>query len=92
MVNSLFDPLGFLAPVTIKGRLLLREVSGEASDWDSPLLEAMEEKWMEWKDSLQHLSSIYVPHPYSTVPTCKAKSTELCMFSDASVKAVLLHT
>lgn len=27
VVNSLFDPLGFLAPVTIKGRLFLRELT-----------------------------------------------------------------
>lgn len=39
-------PCGFIAPVTIKGRLLLREVSMQAEDLDSPLpddLDTMEE-------------------------------------------------
>ncbi|RXN04564.1 hypothetical protein ROHU_018319 [Labeo rohita] len=36
-VNSLFDPLGFLAPITIQGRLLLRELSSETQEWDTPL-------------------------------------------------------
>ena len=31
-VNSVFDPLGFLAPVTIQGRLLLRELTAELSE------------------------------------------------------------
>ncbi|XP_052224697.1 uncharacterized protein LOC127840306 [Dreissena polymorpha] len=35
-VNSIFDPLGFLAPVTIEGKILVREIMNEAtsSDWD----------------------------------------------------------
>lgn len=36
-VNSLFDPLGFVAPVTIRGRALLRELSIEVCDWDADL-------------------------------------------------------
>ena len=27
LVNSIFDPLGFLAPVTIEGKLILRDVT-----------------------------------------------------------------
>jgi len=37
VVNTLFDPLGFLAPVTIKGRLFLRQLSNSDLEWDSPL-------------------------------------------------------
>ncbi|KAI3351360.1 hypothetical protein L3Q82_005904 [Scortum barcoo] len=88
IVNSLFDPLGFLAPVTIQGRLLLRELSAHASDWDSSLPEEMREKWMEWQTSLQHLSSIHVPRTYALIPSSKIQSRELCVFSDASVKAI----
>ena len=36
-VNSLYDPLGFLAPITIQGRLLLRDLTKQAEDWDTPL-------------------------------------------------------
>ncbi|XP_060761029.1 uncharacterized protein LOC132870982 [Neoarius graeffei] len=88
MVNSLFDPLGFLAPVTIQGRLLLRELSAQASDWDSPLPEEMREKWTEWRSSLSHLSSIHVPRTYFSIPPSEIQSIELCVFSDASVKAI----
>lgn len=36
-VNSLYDPLGFVAPVTIQGKALVRELSVNQCDWDSPL-------------------------------------------------------
>lgn len=34
-VNSVFDPMGLLATVTIQGRALLRELTSENSDWDT---------------------------------------------------------
>ncbi len=37
IINSLFDPLGFVAPVTIQGRFLLQKLSIEGTDWDAPL-------------------------------------------------------
>lgn len=63
MVNSLYDPLGFLAPVTIRGRLLLRELSKQAEDWDSPLPDDMEGEWRTWKTSLQDLKELRIPRP-----------------------------
>ncbi|XP_052251753.1 uncharacterized protein LOC127858592 [Dreissena polymorpha] len=53
-VNSIFDPLGFLAPVTIEGKILVREIMNEAtpSDWDEPLPRHLEGKWEQWKKSL----------------------------------------
>ncbi|KAK3506434.1 hypothetical protein QTP70_002155 [Hemibagrus guttatus] len=39
--RSLF-PLGFLAPLTMQGKLLLRELTKQGESWDSPLPEDME--------------------------------------------------
>ena len=36
-VNSLYDPMGFIAPVTIQGKLILRKVISFTTDWDEPL-------------------------------------------------------
>ncbi|XP_060083813.1 uncharacterized protein LOC132563070 [Ylistrum balloti] len=35
-LNSIFDPMGFLSPFTIQGRILLRELTSGV-DWDLPL-------------------------------------------------------
>lgn len=43
---------------------------------------------MEWRTSLQNLSSIHVPRAYSSIPPSKVQSTELCVFPGASVKAI----
>nr|XP_054596974.1 uncharacterized protein LOC129163443 [Nothobranchius furzeri] len=87
-VNGVFDPLGFLSPVIIQGRLLLRELSPYATEWDSALPESMRGKWTEWQQSLQCLSDLQIPRTYSNISLSQAKIVELCIFSDASLKAI----
>ncbi|XP_034163934.2 uncharacterized protein LOC117598271 [Pangasianodon hypophthalmus] len=87
-VNSVFDPLGLLAPVTIQGRALLRELTFEQSDWDTFLPEDKLSKWEAWRDSLQDLEQLHVPRTYTTTSLTEAVYTELCVFSDASTKAI----
>lgn len=88
MVNSLYDPLGFLAPVTICGRLLLRELSKQAEDWDSSLPSDMEGEWTTWKTSLQDLQELWIPRLYSSFSLSDAQDKELFVSSDASVQAI----
>ncbi|XP_047671761.1 uncharacterized protein LOC125145112 [Tachysurus fulvidraco] len=87
-VNSVFDPLGLLAPVTIQGRALLRELTSEQPDWDTPLSENELSKWQAWKDSLQDLDRLHAPRAYTTTSLVETVHTELCVFSDASTKAI----
>ena len=87
-VNSLYDPLGFVAPVSVHGRLILRELTTQAEDWDSPLPKNMEIEWTRWKESLQDLQDLQIPRPYTSLSTAGAQVRELCVFADASVKAV----
>ncbi|KAL1280079.1 hypothetical protein QQF64_014679 [Cirrhinus molitorella] len=75
-VNSVFDPLGLLAPVTIQGRALLRELTSEQSDWDSLLSEDKLSKWEAWRDSLQDLDQLHVPRTYTTTSVAEAVHTE----------------
>lgn len=60
-VNSIFYPLGFLAPVPIQGRALLQELTPEFSDWDAPLQEDKLMKLKTWQDSLQGLKHLHIP-------------------------------
>ncbi|KAI2644797.1 Paraneoplastic antigen-like protein 5 [Labeo rohita] len=87
-VNSVFDPLGLVAPVTIQGRALLRELTSEQSDWDTILPKEKLSKWEAWRDSLQDLEQLHVPRTYTTTSLIEAVHTELCVFSDASTKAI----
>lgn len=51
-VNSLYDPHGFLAPVTI-GRHILRQIVSDTSNLDYLLTEPLKSQWNYWKSSLQ---------------------------------------
>ncbi|KAL3977608.1 alcohol-forming fatty acyl-CoA reductase [Sarotherodon galilaeus] len=87
-VNSVFDPMGMLAPVTIQGRALLRELSSELTEWDAPLPEDKLKKWETWRESLQVLKELHVPHAYTSTSLTIAAHTELCVFLDASTMAI----
>ncbi|XP_067306911.1 uncharacterized protein [Pseudorasbora parva] len=87
-VNSVFDPLGMVAPVTIEGKSLLRELSVNTCDWDAPLPEQKLKQWEVWSESLHELSKLHIPRSYTATSLSNALHTELCVFSDASSKAI----
>ena len=88
MVNSLYDPLGLVAPVTIQGRALLRELTTNACHWDTPLPKDSLKEWEMWRDSLQDLKELHIPRTYAMKSLTKVRQTELCVFSDASTRAI----
>ena len=82
-VNSLFDPLGFIAPIILSGKILLREVTPSGVDWDEPLPSVYEQKWAEWTSSLQILKDAAIPRMLSHQSVSLAKDVEVHIFSDA---------
>ena len=81
--NSLFDPLGLVAPVFITAKLIIQQVVKTTSNWDDPLPSSIIEEWQHWLMQLQQLQGIAVPRcirPAGLYFT-------LCGFSDASEKA-----
>jgi len=63
-INSLYDPLGFVAPITMQGKALLRELSAEQNNWDEPLPSEKQEEWIRWKESLKDLQRLQIPRCY----------------------------
>lgn len=81
-VNSLYDPLGFVAPITIQGKALVKDISTEEYDWDTPLPKEKEIQWNVWKDSLMELKQSRPGGPiflflYSTQYTDKCVSSHM---------------
>lgn len=87
-VNSIYDPLGFIAPVTVQGKAILRELTQDNGDWDAPLPQGMEEMWDTWRSSLKDLTSLQIPRPYTEISPTEASRRELTVFCDASTKAI----
>jgi len=65
-----------------------RELTMQAEDWDSPLPKEQETEWTKWKQSLQDLEGLQITRPYTSFSTAGALRRELCVFADASVKAI----
>ena len=86
-INSLFDPLGFVAPVTIAGKAILREAMNSGFEWDEPLPPEFHERWDRWKNSLKHLEDLHIPRTYSELSFSQS-GKELFIFSDASQMAI----
>ena len=55
-INSLIDPLVFVAPVS----LLMRELSVKQYDCDAPLPAAKQEEWVLWGNSMKGLEQIEI--------------------------------
>ncbi len=87
-INSLYDPLGFIVPASIEGRSILRDISGDADDWDVVLPKEKQERWQKWKDSLKHLQGLKIPRMYTSNSLSTAHRKEIIVFCDASTKAV----
>ncbi|KAG1924823.1 hypothetical protein F2P79_025910, partial [Pimephales promelas] len=87
-VNSLYDPLGFVCPVTMQGKALVRELSTTQQDWDTILPLDKREKWEAWTSSLAELDQLQISRAYVPTSVCGAQRRELCIFPDASTLAI----
>ena len=80
-IASLFDPLQFLAPFTVRAKILMQEVWMAGVGWDELLPDDLNAKWVS---KLPQLSDIAVPR---CLRLANPQSTELHLFSDASKDA-----
>jgi hypothetical protein len=91
-VNSVFDPLGLITPVTLQGKLILQKlvVLGRKGDghkplgWDDPLPEDMLRLWQRWKDGLADLEKVLIPRCYHPKAFGRIVRREIHAFADAS--------
>ena len=48
VTNSVYDPLGFLAPAILEARVIYRNACRERSNWDEPHPDLIRVKWERW--------------------------------------------
>ena len=59
-VSSVFDILGFIAPVTIKAKMLLQSLCRQRLGWDEAIPEESVKLWKTWTEELTGLSDLEI--------------------------------
>lgn len=84
-IARLFDPLGWLGPVIIRGKIMLQQLWLTGLGWDDPLPESLAEKWLQFRSQLINLEAIKIPR--WIMLSDSVKGVEVYGFSDASICA-----
>ena len=82
---SIYDPLGIISPILLKGKILFRDICDQKLNWDKPLPDELWRRWINWKQYLP--AKLKIPR---SIPTVKLKVTKinLHVFADASKSGV----
>lgn len=84
LAARLFDPLGWLAPVTVRAKILFQSTWLLGIDWDLPLPDDDVQRWREFQGELPLLKEVRVPRWLGIAEGC---SMEVHGFADASERA-----
>lgn len=86
IVSRLFDPIGWLAPVTLIPKLLFQKIWLAKIGWDDKLPEDIAAEWNRYITLIKSISSVNIPRWTGFMPT-SSQSIQLHGFSDASKAA-----
>jgi len=84
IVASVFDPLGFLSPFTLRGKQILQEMCQNGVGWDDLLPNYSRPKWEAWINDIPNLGQVKIPRCLKPPGFGKPTIIELHHFADAS--------
>ncbi|KAL4104092.1 hypothetical protein QTP88_019405 [Uroleucon formosanum] len=83
-ISKIFEPLGLLTPVLIKGKIFLQQLWTLRLGWDSPLSTDIVSRWKQFYHQFKELEHIRVPR---TILDIDSPMIEIHGFADASQEA-----
>ena len=84
-VNSLYDPLGFVAPVILIARIMQQRIVQMNLDWDDELPDEENEHWWSWFQQLDDLRKFSLPRCFLSKALGPITDYQIHHFSDASI-------
>ena len=85
-VSSIFDPLGFLAPLLLEPKLFMRKLCQPKLTWDEPFNEDLRKEWHALSSQFNYsMSKQKLEVPRRVADQCDPVT--LVVFTDASTKA-----
>ena len=88
LAAKIFDPIGLIAPFTVRSKLLLQSLWTQGVGWDDEIPAETSMKWIQWIQELSELEQLHIPRCYIDWPLSQhAKVEYLHAFGDASEAA-----
>ena len=81
-----YDPLGFIGPMILPGKLLLQDATRLKLALDDKMPDQIEHKWFKWLDGLRSLIDLQIPRCVKPRDTDDDTCIELHNFADASLQ------
>ena len=85
-IGSIYDPNGYIGPVTLKGKQILQQMCRDKLDWDSPIPEYLHPQWEKWRHEIKELEKLEIKRCVKPNGFGPVKAVEMHYFSDASVE------
>ena len=83
--SQIFDPLGWVTPVTVRAKIMLQEIWQTKLTWNEPLPKEIADTWLTTLPGLMKLSQFTIPRNCFSVSD--TSPFQLYAFADASTKA-----
>lgn len=64
LVASIYDPLGFLTPFTLRGRRLIQKMWSENLEWEQVVSEESSSELRQWAFETENFSRFQIPRHY----------------------------
>ncbi|XP_042887381.1 uncharacterized protein LOC122263122, partial [Penaeus japonicus] len=84
IMSSVFDPLGVLAPFTVRAKKIFQDEVRRKLGWDESLTPENMRKWKRWMEELAELESFQIPRHIAAACPNKEYRAQLHHFCDAS--------
>ena len=84
IICSVYDPMGFLAPVTLPAKVTLQELCWRCWGWDDNIPVDINHQWTGWLEDLKRLASFKVERCTQAKHFGQPIKAQLHNFSDAS--------
>ena len=84
VTSSIFDPLGWIAPFTLKARLILQQMCrGGSLDWDEEVSQPILNSWTNWYQETTSLHELSINRCWQKEDYKELQAIQLHHFSDA---------
>ena len=84
VVCSLYDPLGFVAPIVLPAKVILQDLCRRRLEWEDPIPDDERNRWLSWFEDLPKLEQLSIDRCLKPPGLGKIVSAQLHHFSDAS--------